>query len=101
LHNNYALNGLKHYICTIMGLIRFLIFAICILYVVKTLAKIFLPFLFKKAVSKMQDTMNEQSASQANSKPEGTISVDYIPPTTKKKAKFNANDDFIPYEEVK
>ncbi|TAE42482.1 MAG: DUF4834 domain-containing protein [Sphingobacteriales bacterium] len=84
-----------------MGLIRFLIFTLCIFYVVKTLAKIFLPFLFKKAVSKMQNNMNGQNATQASTKPEGTISVDYIPPTTKKQPKFKGNDDFIPYEEVK
>lgn len=85
-----------------MGLIRFLIFAICILYILKTLAKIFLPFLFKKAVSKMQDNMNAQNGqNQAYTKPTGTISVDYVPPTTKKQTKINGNDDFIPFEEVK
>lgn len=83
-----------------MGLIRFLIFAICILYVLKTLAKIFLPFLFKKAVSKMQDNMNGQNNPQPT-KPMGTISVDYVPPAEKKQPKIKGNDDFIPFEEVK
>lgn len=49
----------------------------------------------------MQNNMNGQNATQASTKPEGTISVDYIPPTTKKQPKFKGNDDFIPYEEVK
>jgi len=84
----------------IMGLIKFLIFAILILYVVKMLAKIFLPFLFKKVVNKMQNNMDNQSSNQAR-KPEGTISVDYVPPVVKKQPKEKGNDDFIPYEEVK
>lgn len=85
-----------------MGLIRFLIFAICIFYIVKTLAKIFLPFLFKKAVNKMHDNMQGQNnRDQSTVKPTGTISVDYIPPVDKKQPKAKGNDDFIEYEEIK
>lgn len=85
-----------------MGLIRFLIFAICILYILKMLGKIFLPFLFKKAVNKMHDTMNGQNeANGSQVKPTGTISVDYIPPVDKKQPKAKGDDDFIEYEDVK
>ncbi|TAF45255.1 MAG: DUF4834 domain-containing protein [Sphingobacteriales bacterium] len=82
-----------------MGLIRILIIAICILYVIKALAKILMPFLFKKVASKMQNNMDAQN--QAKHKPEGTISVDYIPPNAKKQPKVKDNNDFIAYEEVK
>lgn len=85
-----------------MLLIRFLIFAICILYIVKTLGKIFLPMLFKKAVDKMNNNMNEQNrANESQAKPTGTISVDYIPPVDKKQPTAKGDDDFIEYEEVK
>lgn len=51
----------------------------------------------------MQDNMNQQNGqSQTYTKPPGTISVDYVPPTTtKKQTKVSGNDDFIPFEEVK
>lgn len=50
----------------------------------------------------MQDNMNAQNGqNQAYTKPTGTISVDYVPPTTRKQTKINGNDDFIPFEEVK
>lgn len=48
--------------------------------------------------------MNAQNnKNQTNTKPMGTISVDYVPPVpcSKKQAQVKDNDDFIPYEEVK
>jgi len=90
-----------------MGLIRFLIIAISIIYIIRILARIFLPFLFKKAVNKMQEKMNQQQAGYqqqnngAPKKPEGTISVDFVPPTPKKKPKLDQAGDFVDYEELK
>ena len=90
-----------------MGLIRFLIIAISIIYIIRILARIFLPFLFKKAVNKMQEKMNQQQGgyqppnSGAQKKPEGTISVDFVPPTPKKKPKLDQAGDFVDYEELK
>jgi hypothetical protein len=90
-----------------MGLIRFLIIAISIIYIIRILARIFLPFLFKKAVNKMQEKMNQQQGgyqqpnSGAPKKPEGTISVDFVPPAPKKKPKLDQAGDFVDYEELK
>lgn len=91
-----------------MGLIRFLIIAISVLYIIRMLARIFLPFLFKKAVNKMQEKMNQQQQAnqqqyqQANQpKPEGTLSVDFVPPTPKKKPKLDQAGDFVDYEDIK
>jgi hypothetical protein len=36
-----------------------------------------------------------------NAKPEGTISVDYVPPQPKKKPKLDSAGDFVDYEEIK
>ncbi|MEO5910123.1 MAG: DUF4834 family protein [Pelobium sp.] len=89
-----------------MGLLKFLIIAICVLYILRALARIFLPFLFKKAMSNMSQKMNDQQAnyqrnSQQQGKPEGTISVDFVPPVPKKKPKLDNAGDFVDYEEVK
>ena len=88
-----------------MGLLKFLIIAICILYIIRMLARIFLPFLFKKAVHKMKEKMSQQQQAyqQTNNpeKPEGTLSVDFVPPTPKKKPKLDQAGDFVDYEDVK
>ena len=92
-----------------MGFIRFLIIAICVLYIIRMLARLFLPFLFKKAVNKMQEKMSEQQRAyqqqqqQATNetKPEGTLSVDFVPPIPKKKPKLDQAGDFVDYEDVK
>jgi cytoskeletal protein RodZ len=89
-----------------MGFIRFLIIAISVLYIIRVLARIFLPFLFKKAVNKMQEKMSQQQQAyqqQSNNptKPEGTLSVDFVPPTPKKKPKLDQAGDFVDYEDVK
>ena len=34
-------------------------------------------------------------------KPEGTVSVDFVPPAPKKKPKLDNAGDFVDYEEVK
>ena len=88
-----------------MGLLKFLIIAICILYIIRMLARIFLPFLFKKAVHKMKEKMSQQQQAyqQTNNpeKPEGTLSVDFVPPTPKKKPKLDQAGDFVDYEDLK
>jgi flagellar basal body-associated protein FliL len=86
-----------------MGLIRFLIIAISVIYIIRTLARIFLPYLFKRAVHKMaqQQQANQQHNQGNKSKPEGTISVDFVPPNTPKKPKLDQAGDFVDYEELK
>lgn len=89
-----------------MGLLKFLVITICILYILRVLARIFLPFLFKKAIHKMQEKMHREGGFQhqnntSQSKPEGEISVDYVPPQKKKEVKLNDAGDFVDYEELK
>ncbi|WP_026904595.1 DUF4834 family protein [Pedobacter glucosidilyticus] len=88
------------------GLLKFIIITICVLYILRVLARIFLPFLFKKAIHKMQEKMQQQQGGayqyqqQNHTKPEGKITVDYIPPQ-KKEPKLDNAGDFVDYEEVK
>ncbi len=90
-----------------MGLLKFLIIAICVIYLLRALARIFLPFLFKKVVSNMQEKMNNQQQAYEKyngnpKKPEGTISVDYVPPVKPVKTpKLDNAGEFVDYEEVK
>lgn len=101
------------------GLLKFLLIAICILYLIRVLARIFLPFLFKKAMNKMQEKMNQQyggnggggfqykeyhfggNTNKTNAKPEGKISVDYVPPAPKNGPNLDKGGEFVDFEEVK
>ena len=100
------------------GLLKFLLITICALYLIKALARIFLPFLFKKAMDKMQEKMNQQTSRNGGGfqyreyrfggnnqsqqpKPEGKISVDYVPPTAKKSPNLDKGGEFVDFEEIK
>ena len=84
-----------------MLLIRFLIIAICVIYIIRSLARIFLPMLFQSMVNKAQQQQNphqykEQRPNQTTDK----IRVDFVPPTQKSTIPDNEGD-FVDYEEVK
>ena len=54
----------------------------------------------------MQEKMNNQQQNyadnrNASAKPEGTLSVDFVPPLSKKKPKLDNAGDFVDYEEIK
>lgn len=84
-----------------MILIRFLIIAICVLYIVRSLARIFLPMLFQGIINKAQQQQQyKQNYQQQPNRPEGRIKVDYIPPTPKNTIP-DSEGDFVDYEEVK
>ncbi|WP_342647019.1 DUF4834 family protein [Mucilaginibacter sp. CSA2-8R] len=86
-----------------MFLIRFLIIAICVLYIVRSLARLFLPMLFQGMVNKAQQQQfnrQQQYRQQETKRPESRLKVDYVPPTPKNAIPDNEGD-FIDYEEVK
>jgi hypothetical protein len=83
-----------------MLLIRFLIIAICVLYIIRSLARIFLPMLFQSMVNKAQQQHNPQAQQRPPHKAEGKISVDFVPPV-KKGTVPDSEGDFVDYEEVK
>jgi hypothetical protein len=79
-----------------MGLIRFLIFTIAILWLLKLVVRILLPVLFQKMVNNVQNQSNQRYQQQ---RPDGKIKIDYIPPRPKDE-KLNKAGDFVEYEEV-
>jgi Domain of unknown function (DUF4834) len=84
-----------------MLLIRFLIISICILYILRSLVRIFLPMLFQGLVNKAQQQQNAQQRQYSGKqKPTGAIKVDYMPPI-QKGAIPDSEGEFVDYEEVK
>lgn len=86
-----------------MVLIRFLIITICVLYIIRSLARIFLPMLFQSMVNKAQQQYNNQQQNpfqqQRQSRPEGKIKIDHAPQV---KPQIPDNEgDFVDFEEVK
>ncbi len=86
-----------------MFLIRFLIISICVIYIIRSLARWFLPMLFQGMVNKAQQQQfnrQQQYRQQEPKRPEGRLKVDYVPPAPKSAIPDNEGD-FIDYEEVK
>ncbi|MCX2573980.1 DUF4834 family protein [Pedobacter sandarakinus] len=82
-----------------MGLVKFVFIAILVLWIIRMLIRLILPMLFNNLASKMQQQASAQGQQQKRSKPEGAISIDYMPP--KQSGKTDKLGDFVDYEEVK
>jgi hypothetical protein len=82
-----------------MGLIRFLIIAICSLYIIRSLVRILLPMLFQSAINKAQEQARQQQNNQPP-RPDGRVRVDYKP-DGKKNAVPDSEGEFVDYEEIK
>ena len=78
-------------------IIRFLLVAICILYLVRTIARLLLPMLFQSVVNKAQQ---QQQNNNYRKEPTGRIKVDYIP-EGKKGTVPDTEGEFVDYEEIK
>ncbi|MDB5021260.1 MAG: hypothetical protein JWQ28_2387 [Pedobacter sp.] len=83
-----------------MGLIRFIFITIFILWTVRLLLRLVFPLLLKSIFGKMQQSAGQQEQPQQRKKPEGSISIDYMPPL-EKKGNADKLGDFVDYEEVK
>jgi len=85
-------------------LLRFLFIAILILYIIRNVARIFLPFLFQSVVNKAQQGRpqehQQQQTNYSQPKKEGPIKVDYIPKGKRNTVPDNEGE-FIDYEEIK
>lgn len=83
-----------------MILIRFLIISICILYILRSLVRIFLPMLFNNVINKAQEQARQQQNYQQQPRPDGRVKVDHIP-QGKKGAVPDSEGEFVDYEEIK
>lgn len=105
------------------GLLKFLLIAFAVWYLVKFLIRLILPFAMRKAAEKLMKKAQQQggatytngggsfhyetfgqdnSRSQSAPKNDGRISVDYVPPKQEHKRKV-ADDagEFVDFEEIK
>jgi flagellar basal body-associated protein FliL len=78
-------------------ILRFLLIAILVLYVIRLIARWLLPVLFQNMVNKA--TQQQQNYQQPK-KPEGVIRVDYVPQNQKGTIPDSAGE-FVDYEEIK
>ncbi|UEG52965.1 DUF4834 family protein [Mucilaginibacter daejeonensis] len=86
-----------------MILLRFLIISICVMYIIRSLVRLFLPMLFQSMVNKAQQQHNysqQRYGQQRPQQPDNRIKVDHMPPAKKSSIPDNEGD-FIDYEEVK
>ncbi|MFA6275908.1 MAG: DUF4834 family protein [Pedobacter sp.] len=83
-----------------MVLIKFLLITIIVLWIIRVLIRMIFPVMLKNVFSNMQNQATNNQQQNYSSKPEGSISIDYMP---KKEKKGNADKlgDFVDYEEVK
>jgi hypothetical protein len=82
-----------------MAFLKFIFIAILVLWVIRVLIRLLLPMLFNNLVGKMQQQAGGQPQYQKKSKPEGSVSIDFMPP--KQTGKTDKLGDFVDYEEVK
>ncbi|ACU06225.1 MULTISPECIES: hypothetical protein [Pedobacter] len=82
-----------------MGVIKFILVTLLILYVIRIILRLVFPYVLKSLFSKVhQQAENHQR--QQQKKPEGSISIDYMPPQPKS-GNADKLGDFVDYEEVK
>ena len=85
-------------------LLSFLISAILVLYIIRSLARILLPMLFQSVINKAQQQQQPNRGQQQNyqrqSQQETKIKVDYVP-QGKKNTVPDSEGEFVDYEEIK
>ncbi|WP_411275345.1 DUF4834 family protein [Daejeonella sp.] len=82
-----------------MVLLKILFITICVLWLLKMVARLLLPMFFHKMMAKAQNQANQRYQQRHNQTPDGRIKVDYMPP--KEKNRGDDAGDFVDYEEVK
>lgn len=83
-----------------MALVKFIFITILVLWLIRMLIRLILPMLFNNLASKMQSQATGQQQQQKRQKPEGSISIDYMPPKPDQ-SKTDKLGDFVDYEEIK
>lgn len=85
-----------------MGVIKFILVTLLIIYIIRIILRLVFPMVLRSMFSKVQQQAENQ-ARQRQEKPEGSISIDYMPPQAKaeKPGRTDKLGDFVDYEEVK
>ncbi|MDB5007213.1 MAG: hypothetical protein JWQ84_3009 [Mucilaginibacter sp.] len=80
--------------------LSFLITAILILYIVRSLVRIFLPMLFQGVINKAQQQQRNQQQNYTRNTTSAKIKVDHVP-DPKKGTIPDSEGEFVDYEEIK
>lgn len=82
-----------------MGFLKFIIVTFLVVYIIRIILRLIFPVVLKSMFSKVQQQAQNQGR-PVQEKPEGSISIDYMPPKAKT-GKTDALGDFVDYEEIK
>ncbi len=92
-----------------MGLLKFLLVAIAILWLVRVVARLLFPWVMRKMAQKIVGETQQQYQHHNRSRhhqskadgPDGKIRIDYMPPQTKPKRGAKTAGEFVEFEEIK
>ena len=86
-----------------MGFLKFIMVTILVLWLIRMIIRLVFPLMLRNIFGKMQQQAHNGGggpSAQRPQKPEGSISIDYMPPQPKP-GKPDKMGDFVDYEEVK
>ena len=93
------------------GLLKFLLIAIAVLWLLRVIARLLFPWAMRKAAEKVMGNAQQQyqyrnTASRGGSsnerrQPDGKIRIDYMPPQQKSKNGAKNAGEFVDFEEIK
>jgi hypothetical protein len=89
-----------------MAFLKFLMITILVLWLIRIILRLVFPLMLRNIFGKMQQQQQQQqpfgggNAPREPKKPEGSISIDYMPPPPKP-GNADKLGDFVDYEEVK
>ncbi len=81
-----------------MGLLKFLFITICVLWLIRMILRLALPYIFQNLVKKAQQQAG-QYQQQYQNRADGRVKVDYVPPREPSGA--DRAGDFVEYEEIR
>ncbi|QNL51412.1 DUF4834 family protein [Olivibacter sp. SDN3] len=94
-----------------MGLLKVLLITILVLWVLRIIVRLLLPYLMAKFVGKVQKEAHRQYERQTGAytrdsspRPDGKIRIDYVPPKNQKNSMSSSNGkvgEFVDFEEIK
>jgi hypothetical protein len=89
-----------------MGFLKFIMITIFVIWVIRIILRLVFPMVLKSVFGKMQQQASAGASAgrgpayKENPKPEGAISIEYMPPQPKK-GNADKLGDFVEYEELK
>jgi hypothetical protein len=82
-----------------MGLLKFLFITICVLWLIRMVIRLALPYIFQNLVKKAQQRAYQYQRPPQQNRTDGRITVDYVPPKERNGA--DKAGDFVEYEEIR